>query len=406
MDEISLVDAVCLIQINVERIVRNLYYYQPVSFDLTTESQYLLQNCISDHPKKPPFFYSFSLQNYTGFAVFFEACKVTFSLVIISQYLFPSLFFEYLHEALKFVLESNDSIEKSVDYFWEQLSQWTISHREKTPLPFPYDIRTKKLNDNSCAFEMYDPWTVFPNHMKFQNIWRALIICASVKVIGEDEEMLTKAVFSILSLIKPYKYEGKALIILNSHDQRLSEASKFPVFGVLKRLTQSAIGDFTCIITQSSVIEGDYEHLRRDQYERMERLQIVHLYLMDRVLIKNPYNDLLELPYIFDSLEEELRPKDNPGFLTAKELKLFEKTETAKWFRQRNILRDEFRNSLLSVSANEFLPLQSPEQLEKIKFLIKKLRVIYQKDAHMMSVLKTHMKLVKKQIDNHENKIE
>ena len=394
-----MIDSLCLIEVNIERSFRHICCYRPLTLQLGAETEFLIQNCVPNAPKKGPSYYAFSLMNYTGFTVLFEKDEIRYSLVIVSSHLYPSLYFEYLHEALKYILAKEISIEQAVDYFWEQLSQWKLVFYEKCNLPFPYDIRSKKLNDVSNAFGNYDPWTTFPNHMRLFTVWRALLICASIKIVADDEELLTKAVFSVLSLLEPYKYCGKVLIILDSHDKRLKDAPKYPIVGILKRNNTPSIGSFSCVITQSSVLEGDYSPMRKDQYERMEKIQLAHSYLLDRALLLNPYNDLLELPYLNDDFEKELKPSSN-ALISAQEMRLFLKTDTSHWFRKMNCFRDAFRNALLSVPVEDFTKSCTKEQLEKIYQIIPKLRSIYSNDAHVISVLKTHYKVINQLINS------
>ena len=393
MDDFSLIRCICFLEINIEESFRRICCYQPLTTQFGSETEYLIQNCVSNPPKSTPNYYAFSLLNYTGFSVLFEKDEKFYSLVIISSFLYPSLYFEYLHEAFKFIISKGLSLEESLDYFWKQLSQWKLIFHEKVNLPFPFDIRSKKLNDFSNAFENYDPWTTFPNHMRLYTAWRALIICASIKIIADDEVTLTKAVFSLLSLLEPYKYSGKVLLILDSHDRRLKNADKYPIVGVLKNIDQSVVGNFSCVLTQSQVLEDDYDQLRKDQFERMEKIQSAHLYLLDSALLTNPYNDLLELPYIKNDIEKELKTNSNT-LISSNELRLFLKTDTAIWFRKMNIFRDSFRNALLSVPIEDFIKNSTKEQLEKILEFIPKLRIIYKNDAHVISVLKIHSKSI------------
>ena len=316
-----------------------------------------------------------------------------FALVLVSKYFYPSIYFEFLKEAVTYISDKS-SLEKCIDELWRMLEDWKLTACEKSVLKFPFEEKIKKLNDDSHVFDDYDPYTTFPNHQKFNALWKSLFLCAPIKVVADDEEELTKAVFSLLSLISPYKYAGQVLFLLNSHDPRLAKASQYPVVGVLKSISNYATGSFSSIIAQAPVIEGEYEGQREEQRSKMRRLQTVHLYLMDRILLINPYNDLLNGPYINDSLENEMRSKDNNGLFTAQELRVFERSPTAVEYRKKNIYRDAFRNAFLSVPAEDVLSGKSVSHLQTLITILDTLKKDFKGDAHMISVIKAHRRVI------------
>jgi hypothetical protein len=394
----QIVDALCLLQINIQKIIRSLYYFQPKTFPLDEEIQYLVQNCIPEEPKSPTSFYAFSLLKSTGYSAFFKYKEETFALVIISKIQHPSIYFEFLRESVQYI-EEKDSLEKCVDVLWKFLTTWKQKDQDKAYLNFPSYTRIKKLNDDAHVFDDYNPYRVFPEHQKFTTIWKSLFLGVPIKIIADDEEELTNAVFSVLALIQPYRYAGNPLFILNSHDPRLKNASEYLVVGVLKRINNFVNGNFACTIEQAPVIDVEYDSMREEQLDKMKRLQAIHLYLMDRILLINPYNDLLNGPYVNDSLEKEMKSKDNKGLFTAQEMRAFERSPTAIEFRKKNIYRDAFRNAFLSVPPEEVLAGKGVSNLQVLLEILDKLKKDFNGDAHMSSVIKTHKRIINNMLE-------
>ena len=395
-----LVDGLCLMEVNMEKVIRNLYYFQPSSFPLNEEIQYLVMNCVPPVPKSNPSFYCFSMLKYTGYAMFFEYKSNYYSLVLLSNFLYPSIFFEFLRDSQE-LISSKENLEQYVDDLWSILQNWILTDEEKTKLQFPSQVKVKKLNNEKHFFEEYDPYMIFPDYDSFQAIWKALLIGAPVLVVCNDEQSLTNGVFAILSLIMPYKYEGSILIAYDEHDPRLAHASDYPVVGILKSQKQFAVGKFAVTIEEGPIDENmleEFPSMREDIFCQTRNQRIVHLYLMDRVLLVQPYNDILGGPFVNDKLDEEMKPKTN--CLNAMELRLFERTETAIRWREKIIFRDAFRNAFLSVPAEDALNGLSDSHLRHVKEFLEKQIVERKGDEHMKSIMKKHLKIINKRLKN------
>ena len=396
----NLIDGVCLMDVNMEKVIRNLYYFQPTTFPLDEEIQYLVMNCVPPTPISNPSFYCFSMLKYTGYAMFFEYKSNYYSLVLLSNFLYPNIFFEFLKDSQK-LISSKNNLEEFVDSLWAILQNWKLTKKEKIKLQFPFEIKEKKLNNDKEFFEEYDPFLIFPDTDSFQSVWKALLIGAPVLVVCNDEQSLTKGIFAILSLIMPYKYEGSILIAYDEHDPRLAHASDYPVVGILKSQKQYAVGKFAVTIEEGPIDEnlvGEFPAMREDFFCQTRNQRIVHLYLMDRVLLVNPYNDILGGPFVNDKLDEEMKPKTN--CLNAKELRMFERTETAIRWREQIIFRDAFRNAFLSVPAEDALNGLSISHLKHIKEFLEKQIIERKGDEHMKSIMKKHLKIIHKRLKN------
>ena len=399
-----LVDAICLMEVNLEKVIRNLYYFQPSTFPLNEEIQYLVLNCVPPSPISKPSLYCFSMLKYTGYAMFFEFSNNFYSVVILSNFLYPTLFFEFLTESYK-LLTAKDNLEEYINELWKILQNWILTEDERISLQFPFDVRQKMLNNDKHFFEEFNPYLIFPDFDQFQSIWKALLIGAPVLVVCNDEQKLTDGVFAILSLIMPYKYEGSILIAFDEHDPRLKHASDYPVVGVLKSQKQFAQGKFAVIIEEGTVDKTqilDYNAMREDLFNQTRNQRIVHLYLMDRVLLVNPYNDVLEGPFVNDKLDEEMRPKTN--CLSATELRQFERTETAIRWREKILFRDAFRNAFLSVPAEDALNGLSQSHLKHVKQFLEKQIIERKGDTHIVSIMKKHLKIINKKLKGTDTK--
>ncbi|EAX90415.1 hypothetical protein TVAG_488690 [Trichomonas vaginalis G3] len=392
-------DAICLMEVNAEKVIHNLYYFLPSSFNLESNIQYIVLNCLPDTPMPPPSYFIFSSLNYLCYCYYFQFQENNYVLILLSKQLLPKLLFEFLHDSSEYI-ETQTSLEDIVKHLWETISVYTrtdiFSGGQTYQFPTGKEMYTS--DEDSTEYDCYDPFNEFPMTSKIPILWKALLIGEPVKLLSKNEVDLTHALFSLMNIINPYKFEGQVLVVLNQHDPRLAHASDYPITATLSNISRSAKGSFKHTIFQGQCLPGSNLGMKNALLERTEKVRTVHAYLMDREIMVNPYNDIINGTYIGDQLKDEMKNYKQNGTLSPQEMYKFGLTQTAIRFRLRNTLRESFRDAVLSVPPEDFMKRLKKEDFPTIIKFIEDHLNVYEKDQHMFSVLKKHKKLFKQQL--------
>lgn len=385
--------------INPQMVIHNMYYYTPSTFNLEQEYQYIVLNCIPDTHMEPPSYYIFTSANYLCYCCHLEFQGNRFVIILLSKCILPKLIFTFLRDMKKFI-DTQENIENAIQKVWETIS--LIKYDEFNPGPVTYKLTTGEEYEfeeiEASEFSDYDAFFTFPATTKIPTAWKTLLVGDPIKVLAKNEIELTRAVFAIMRIIQPYKFVGNILVCLNQHDPRLLHATDYPIVGALWQFSKSAKGNFKLTMPAGRVLPDSNVYMERALREKAEKMKEIHLYLLDREIFLNPYNDILEGAFIKPSLATEFKSYQRQGLLSPQELERFSKTHTAIRFREINTLREAFRNAILSVPAEEFIPKLTIDEATRILAFINEKRSTFEKDYHLYSVLKKHVKLLKKNI--------
>lgn len=383
---------ILLFQVNPDKVFRQLISFEPKTFDLDKELSIITLNCAPQQVTQLPSYFAFSANGYIGNVFYFEYEGMQYSLVATSYDAVPAFFKVYFDEIYD-ATNTGIVIDSLTETVWKHLQMWK-KEKDSYQIYFTSGLASFPIDKKVTTFTYFNPYKYFNDDDQLDKLWRGMYSEKRILIYAEDEMTLTNGLFSALASISPFEYKGNYLIVLNKNDPRLFDNKDYNVIAALKSSTSTITGHFDLIIEATKPMPDiDYSTLNTSLLDRNKKVQEVINYLLDRTLLINPYNDVLEGPYINDNLENEMKNYKKNGTLSPQELRDFEMSETGRYYRKQIIFRESFRNAFLSVEPVKALNGKSKTHLLTIKEFLEKYIKLTEGDLHMKSVLKAHLKL-------------
>ena len=329
------------------------------------------------------------------YAITFLYQNQHFTIVILSNRFIPFLYESFLRDTLSIFSKSFENVdpEMRLEYVYSTITSWKVLPKQKEIQFFSIE-KTYTVNKKSLRFQDYDPFKHFSDADKVNSVWRALFLGKGVLVIAKDPHDLLESVFSIASITAPVPFCGKMLITTCIFDPRLENLDGYELVGILAEAEESVKRKFEFVL-HTSRKASDFSGARDKLYDRSRRLKNIFLYLMDRLLIINPFNDLLCGPWVNDTLEYEMNSKKNRDLLNPAQIRAAEKTETVKQWRHLKRYREAFRSAFLSTDPQTVFSTMSLGHLHEISPILDEMsNDIYKDDSHMKAVIKQYRKIL------------
>ena len=234
------------------------------------------------------------------------------------------------------------------------------------------------------------------------NIWKCLLVNSGVRIIGDDPKDVYEAVFAVASIISPFCYRDDILLAFSNKDERIENVEKYGIVATTSdiNVAQRTFG----IILNIKKKKSDIPRVNLIQCtKKSQKLSEFMIFLMNRSLIINPYNDILEYPIGVDDIEQLVAGGSSKHVFQYSDYEQFINTKTFKIWRKINVFRDSFRSYFLSNAPRKFLALQSKKNLKDYEKVIPMLKKRFKYDVHMISVLRQHEKIIKNLLTVHDD---
>ena len=364
-------DSCCLIEYsrsNGSKIIKTL----PKNLDLKEDLPILLSCCFPEKLIQSSI-HSFSLTYHICFSWSFLFNDTYYSIVILSKHCFAYLFCQFLKNVEKNYLKLDPLI--SFLKIFELLNSWKISKLNELLLNYPDHQFTTPLDSSHSFYFQFEPTIFLNKNAPFDEIWNCLLTNKGILIVGESAEIVSKTIFSLLSIIAPLKYSEPILVYTRLGDPRFAEIIngnlKWKIVGTTNKLVIERCKQFKLILNIETKSSYPLPEIRINLQKRTSKILKNFEIFMNRNLEIDPYSEL-----IGNNLNEkqllEIYPQSNskklsPKRLTIDELKKFQNSLSFLDWKKHNLSRRQFRETFLSFNPNDILLNRSFNDLKKWK---------------------------------------
>lgn len=401
------IDAAILHQIKEDRIivVRSI----PSSFSKEKSEQFIRINSPNFSTEKSIFV--FTVPAGMCYSIAFPFNNEYFMITVVSKERIPHLFCSFLLDAHKDFTASEEEISpvNRLDYIYAVLNSWRMDYCKinddgKRIFEFHSATHNYKFGESYLLFKQYSPYVMFSDERGLLKSWKSLLVsnCKEtghvnknfgngVLVVGKTREELFIDVFAVASLV-PFPYRGNILITTSQFDARLV-SDEYDLVGVLEENLQSVKKSFDVILYHSK--KSNPDGLLEASINRKNALvREILLYLMDRELTQNPFNDFFQGEYVNSHLNDEMSPPKKEQTFVADDFISCSKTQTVIEWRKSVIFRDAFRESFLSCIPEDTMKIIKEEDYPKIESFLDEIQAFFASDHHVKSVIKIYKKII------------
>lgn len=327
-----------------------------------------------------------------------------FSIVIVSRLYIVSVFLEFLENCNKCLL-TETPLER-YNKINSLLSKWRTENNDSQLIYYccsgSYSLT---VNDAFWFHIGFDPSLYVQNQKTMELIWISLITNEGVLVVGDDVDMVSRAVLSFISLLYPLRYLEKYMLYTRFGDQRFADVisglNTWKIVGTTNVLALERCKQFAVVIClpnrpfRSNPLLREFFHART-----MNLLKMFETGFM-RQMEEDPYSGILNVSLSNSYLEDMEKKYDNMDGLsyTVKFLNAMQKTRTFSAWRSRNKFKYYFRDKFLSFDPVNLFTNRSLEHLKIIEKSLDGLKRKYSSDSHMLAVIEAHLYHVKKHIN-------
>lgn len=336
--------------------------------------------------------FCYTLDHRIAFAYSFCVNEENYSISLITKFKYPKLFITFFEEMSSHFKESETpmSPEDMFDLMINTFPSWSNFQFERLD-EMEFTRRYAHLKTPDQYFADFDPYDHFTSFESINKAWKALFLGTGLLIVANGPEHLIDAAFSAMSIISPFNFEGELFISACEFDWRLDDMAKYELVVVLPGAIKYLKRKFNVALKHSPV-GADFSGSRMRLLERTKKMDDILTYLMDRVLSLNPFNDMLEGPYVNDSLEQEMNPKHQKTALQPDQFRIVEQTITIRKWRESIQFRDTFRDNFLSCVPKRVIDALSLDHVKKLPIFLDKIDERFKEDSHMHAVVKQYRK--------------
>lgn len=277
---------------------------------------------------------------------------------------------------------------------------WPTTLSNKVDIVYPDMIKTVEFTIFDFTYHFYKPSFFFKPKM-YGQIFDHLLSQRPILLHVPDAVYGCKACFSAFSLLHPLRYMEKMIFWLRSDDPRYKEISetdgKSPYLIVSTDSPNGIKNKFDLVIKCFDSSKKMNEKADFDFEENVKNVLLMIQGVFKDTLNKNPYGDILNLPWVGRTMEEITQNKKYDFMPSFDTLKVFESSETCRFWRQRRCKLENIREPLLQCENVDVQSLNK-KQLETITEFFNSIKGLYEHDVHLKFVIKKHMNLVNSQL--------
>lgn len=405
----SLFDFVCLVKNDREKgiFIKDKY---PADWNIESQEEYLISCSFPENMVKySNASYSFNHENQIFYVYCFVHDGEDYSVIICSRIAITNAFYEFM-ECCK-----SEFVDLNPDVVFNKICiliyDWRLDGSNlilKMPGEDNIIVRECNLLRNS-RYETFDPVELIGGEVNLFDVWHVLMKNKGILVVADDPLVVSSAVYSILSLAAPIRYCENFLVFTKFGDPRFAQiidgSDEFKIVGTTNPLALERCEQFELIIKingkkQSlSEVETNQSNLaliKKKMSSILGRIEDLLSYEMG----KDPYFDFLDFQIKPDDFHM-IEPK-NPYSkqLSFDEILLFIQTKTFREWRKYVCSTELIRESFLSAIPDVVIKNKTIDQLKYVLPIIKTIRKNYKNDQYFSAVLKNHIDLIRKKINN------
>lgn len=363
----------------------------------------------SKHQTKKDCVFVFNNGDIFYYTLCFQYQQELYELVIKSYQRCVHFFISFLKQLFTIFCDVNSAYNPNNFFNLAQIliSEWPTYIKPKMNILFPYKMKKVVFTNSDFTYSHFNP-TKFFNPKLCQQIFLNLFTLKPILLVAPDASIGCEACFSALSLYHPLGYDEPMILWLKKDDPRyieiLKAEGKSPYLVVVTDEADEIKSKFDLVIPITNSIDTDREFEKNFQDNFKKFLIIVQDELLN-LLFKNPYSDVLNLPWTGKIIEKILKNQKfqfMPNII--ENLKIFEKSRTVKNWRLKRCSMETLRNILLQCDNISFDDLNI-NNLENLYNFLQSIKNKFKNDLHMKVVIKKHSSAVQNILKNnsHQN---
>lgn len=377
----------------------------PPNFNFSNELGIVIFNAFPPTKPESNIVYTFTTEKFICFNLVIVLPDILYSIILLTKLRMPNVYISFLQELNKtFSLIGKESFDPLplFDYTFSLLRSWKWVNQSKFFAQYPDGAYYIEIDNDSFCLASFDPLAYFQGPDAIKEVWKAVITGSGLHIVCDDPEVLSGATFAAQSIVSPLMFQDQILITFNPEDERFKDIDAYSIVATTSNVDLSSNRTFKYTVeakkTTTNLTSSSSKKLRDDIKAKTRRVVEINVFMMDRMLRKNPFNDLLEGPYMTDDADPLFEPKKNKKMpiLLPDEYRMVETTETFRAYRRKIMYRNTFRQYFLSMKPEEALNQQSLQHLKVLEQKFKELESIFANDIHFISVLRVHMSITKK----------
>ncbi|KAH0787601.1 hypothetical protein GPJ56_008482 [Histomonas meleagridis] len=253
-------------------------------------------------------------------------------------------------------------------------------------------------------YKSFNPVQWLGTNVDLRQLWHILLTNKGILVYGHDPWHISNAVFSILSLSSPVRYNDDYLTYTRFGDPRFAEviegSTRYKIVGTTNDLVLERCKQFAIVIKLPDKPQKPNNEIR-DEIERRENRLLGRIEdFIDLKLDEDPYFDLLYKDINEIDLHYVESTKKNSKQLKYDEIIEFTKTKTFDEWRRAIVYRDALREGFLSIPPKMAIRERDKNTLERMMGIVEALMERYVEDTHFISVLSLHRNLLRNLLKN------
>ena len=257
---------------------------------------------------------------------------------------------------------------------------------------------------HEILYKSFNPVKWLGPKADLRHIWHILLTNKGILVYGTNPWSVCNAVYSIISLASPVRYNEEYLAYTRLGDHRFSEviegSTKYKIVGTINALALERCTQFAVTVVLPEAPCKESEEVRCEIERRENRLLGKIEDYIDLKLSEDPYFDLLHKDISGVNLRNVEPTRKNSKQLKYDEIIAFTKTKTFEEWRNAIVFRNAMREGFLSIPPRMAIKESDPRELERMLGTVECLMERYRGDLHFISVLATHRRLIKEMLKN------
>jgi hypothetical protein len=232
-------------------------------------------------------------------------------------------------------------------------------------------------------------------------LWRALLTNSGVLILGPNPEIVSNAVYSVVSLVAPLQYREPVLVFTRLGDPRFADVingSRFgKIVGTTNILAFERCKQFKVVLKVEVPIRDHETEIRNVLSQKTKRLLTKFEGELDELLETDPYSDFIGTEFTLEDCRVIGSTDPKSKQLSPAEVFEFQQTMTFAFWRQSIALRGNLRDSFLSMSPEDAVAGRPPDELDKMEVALQKIQEKFPGDGHWMAVVDRHRHFIRRE---------
>ena len=370
---------------------------EPPTFPFGMDFKVLLVHCFPD-PGSNARIYAFTIEKYMCYVFVWRCEERSYSYIVVSDQPTPMLYFEFL-EDVQAVLEEGISVTPEIlmDMIMSTLSVWKY---EDDGIVAQF-LQARRFVPKSSYTPLH-PFEYMSNRVDFIGLWRNFLLGERILIVGDPEhpDILSKAFFGVKALSPHIPYIEKVVLMPSSEDERnMENLEQYKIVATTSRYQLEHYKDtFKVVVELRTDSAPENSIIEEDIGMRNLRLYNILLFLIERKMLEDPYNELLKKPIAGSELNTEMSNRVMNFTMSADQLIKLANAKSVSAWREESSLSNDFRDRFLSSSAERILSRKSDDELQLCAKILDEIAPKFQTDEHMTAVINSHRRFITRRL--------